>query len=133
MFLDKYILPVLGDTLLTDVTPAMISKLLIDFQKSGKAHASAVKLYNILNGIFQMAFMDDSIPVNPMLKVKRPAPRKDEATKEESEKALTAKELARVLSCVEHEPLKWQTYINLAADSGARRGELCGLQWQDID
>ena len=133
MFLDRHILPVLGDLLLTDVTPAMISKLLIDFQKAGYAHASAVKAYGIINGIFQMAFMDDSIPVNPMLKVKRPAPRKDEAPKAESEKALTAKELARVLACVEHEPLRWQAYINLAADSGGRRGELCGLQWQDID
>ena len=71
--------------------------------------------------------------MNPMLKVKRPAPRKGEQPKEESDKALTVQELARVLSCVAQEPLKWQAYINLAADSGARRGELCGLQWSDID
>ena len=31
------------------------------------------------------------------------------------------------------EPLKWRTYINLAADCGARRGELCALQWEDVD
>ena len=133
MFLEKHILPVIGDKLLVEVTPAMISKLLLDFQKAGYAHATSVKLYNILNGIFDMAFLDDSIPVNPMLKVKRPAPRKDEAPKEEADKALTVKELSRVLSCLTQEPLKWQAYINLAADTGARRGELCGLQWQDID
>ena len=34
MFLDKHILPVLGDTLLVEITPAMITKLLLDFQKS---------------------------------------------------------------------------------------------------
>ena len=133
MFLDKHILPVLGDTLLTGVTPAMIHKLLLEFQKAGYAHASAVKVYNILNGIFEMAFLDDSIPMNPMLKVKRPTPRKDEPMKAESDKALTAKELAQVLEYVAQEPLKWQVYINLAADTGARRGELCGLQWDDID
>lgn len=133
MFLDRYILPVIGDMLLVDVTPAILQKLLLDFQRTGKAHATAVKLYNVLNGLFSMAFMDDSIPLSPMLKVKRPAPRKDEAQKEESAKALTVQELASVLSCVAQEPLKWQAYINLAADSGARRGELCGLQWQDID
>lgn len=133
MFLDRHILPVLGDILLSDVTPAMISKLLLDFQKAGYSHATAVKLYNILNGVFEMAFLDESIPINPLSRVKRPAPRKDEAPKEESEKALTAKELNRVLSCVSQEPLKWQSYINLAADSGARRGELCGLWWSDID
>lgn len=133
MFLDKYILPMIGDTLLTEVTPAMITKLLIDFQKAGYAHASAVKLYNILNGLFDMAFMDDSIPLSPMMKVKRPAPRKDEHTAEETDKALTVEQLRSVLSSVAEEPAKWQAYINLAADSGARRGELCGLQWQDID
>ena len=133
MFLDKYVFPVIGDMLLVDVTPAVIQKLLVDFQKAGYSHATAVKLYNILRGLFDMAFMDDSIPLSPMLKVKRPAPRKDEAPKEESDKALTAQELSRVLSCVAQEPLKWQAYINLAADSGGRRGELCGLQWQDID
>ena len=132
MFLDKHIYPVLGDTLLTDVTPAMISKLLVDFQKAGYAHASTIKLYNILNGVFEMAFLDDSIPMNPLLKVKRPVPRKGEQAQEET-KALTAKELAHVLSCVKNEPLKWRAYINLAADSGARRGELCGLWWSDID
>lgn len=133
MFLDRHILPVIGDMLLVDVTPAVIQKLLIDYQKAGYAHASAVKLYNILRGLFDMAFSDESIPISPMLKVKRPAPRKDEAPKAESDKALTAKELKTVLSCVAQEPLKWQAYINLAADSGGRRGELCGLQWQDID
>lgn len=132
MFLDKYILPVIGDTLLTDVTPAMITKLLIDFQRQGYAHATAIKLYNILNGVFEMAFLDDSISGTPMLRVKRPAPRKEE-TQDETEKALTVEQLRSVLSSVACEPLKWQAYINLAADSGARRGELCGLQWRDID
>ena len=133
MFLDKHILPVLRDVLLLEVSPAMISKLLIDFQRAGYAHATTVKLYNILNGIFEMAFLDDSIPMNPMLKVKRPAPRKDEQPKEESDKAYTVQELAYILSCAAQEPLQWQTYISLSADTGLRRGECCGLQWSDID
>ena len=133
MFLDKHIFPVLGDVLLTEVTPAMLQKLLVDFQRAGYAHATAVKLYNILNGIFEMAFLDDSIPLNPMLKVKRPTPRKGEQSKEESDKAYTVQELAYILSCAAQEPLQWQTYISLAADTGLRRGECCGLQWGDID
>lgn len=133
MFLDKHIFPILGDNLLTDITPAMVTKLLVDFQKAGYSHATTVKLYNILNGVFEMAFLDDSIPMNPMLKVKRPVAGKHETTKEESGKALTVEQLRYVLSCVAQEPLKWRVYLNLAADSGARRGELCGLQWGDID
>ena len=133
MFLDKHIFPALGDVLLTEVSPAIIAKLLVDFQRAGYAHATAVKLYNILNGVFEMAFLDDSIPANPMLKVKRPAPRKGEQPKEEADKAYTVEELHYIFSCAAQEPLQWQTYISLAADTGLRRGELCGLQWADID
>ena len=133
MYFDKHILPAIGDLLLVDITPAILQKLIIEYQRAGYKHASAVKLYNILNGLFDMAFMDDSIPLSPMLKVKRPAQRKDEALSDDKKKALTAQELSAVLACVTQEPLKWQAYINLAADTGARRGELCALQWQDID
>lgn len=133
MFLDRHILPVLGNTLLTETTPAMLTKLLVDFQRTGKSHATCVKLYNILNGLFQMAFLDDSIQINPMLKVKRPVPRKDEAAVDEAEKAYTVDEMRRILKCLKEEPLKWRTYITLMADTGIRRGEACGLNWSDVD
>lgn len=131
MFLDKHIYPVLGEVLLVEVSSAMLTKLLLDFQRRGYAHASCVKLYNILNGLFEMAFMDDSIPMNPMLKVKRPRQSKEEKTDEG--KAYSLEELRHILSCADNEPLLWRTYIYLAADTGARRGELCGLQWADLD
>lgn len=132
-FLNKHILPYLGDQLLVEITPAMISNRLLEYQKGDAAHASAVKLYNILNGIFSMAFMDDSIKINPMLKVRRPAPRKDEKHVHAFDKALTEDGLNYVLSCVKQEPLKWQAYIELMRDTWCRRGEICGLEWNDID
>lgn len=132
-FLDRHILPVLGDLPMADISPAMLTKLLLEFQKSGKAHSSAVKLFNILNGLFKMAFLDGSININPMLRVSRPKPRKDEHPQEECDKAYTVQQLRHILKCLESEPLKWQAYINLVADTGMRRGEACGLQWTDID
>ena len=153
-YLDNQIYPAIGDCLLTDVTPAMLTGILLDYQKKGFAHSSCIKLYNILKGLFEMAFLDDSVPISPMLKVKRPGQKKEAVKKPESEKALTAEEAHYVLSCVEAEykaalnnveqgndvhrsvlysALLWLVYINLSADSGARRGEMCALQWDDID
>ena len=131
--IDVHILPALGDFLMADITPAMVTKLLLDFQKSGHAHASAVKLYNILNGIFKMAYKDDTVKVNPMLKVDRPTPRKEETAQDESDKAYTVQQLRYILRCLENESLKWRAYINLVADTGIRRGEACALEWSDID
>lgn len=130
--LDNNILPVLGDVLIRDITPSMIEKLLLNYRKD-HAHGSAVKVYNVLNGIFKMAARDDTVSFNPMLKVERPAQKKDEKAVTEADKAYTAEELSYILQCLEKESLQWQAYVRLAADSGMRRGELGGLRWSDVD
>ncbi len=91
-----------------------------------------VKLYTVLKSIFKMAYMADIVEKNPMDKVERPKPRKDEVIKAENI-AFTAKEICDIFNCLDHEPMKWQLYIRLMADTGIRRGECCGLQWDDFD
>ena len=131
--LDLNVYPYIGNVLMTDVTTAMCDSVITKYQSKGYAHSSVVKLYTVMCGLFDMAFMNDSIPISPMLKVKRPEPRDDEVPQEESEKAYTESELNYILDCVAQEPLKWQTYVCVMADMGLRRGECCGLQWEDID
>lgn len=78
-----------------------------------------------------MAYMSDTITRNPMDKVERPRPRKDE--KQADMDAYTADELRHILECLSHEPLKWQACVRLLIDTGIRRGECCGLQWEHVD
>ncbi|MEJ5965945.1 tyrosine-type recombinase/integrase [Flavonifractor porci] len=130
--LDKWIYPALGELKLPDITPANITALLLSMQAQGKAHATVVKCYTILNSLFKMAFLADTIPKNPMHKVERPKPRKDEARHDEVE-AYTVEEVRHILSCLDKEPLKWRVLVRLLIDTGIRRGECCGLQWKDID
>lgn len=130
--IDRDILPLLGDMKLQDITSRQITALLSQYQASGKAISSCVKLYTVLQGIFKMAFLDDTISTNPMLKVQRPKPRKEETISTEPE-CFTIDEIQRILSCLENEPLKWQCYVRFLVDTGCRRGECCGLQWKDID
>ncbi len=131
--LDNHIYPAIGDKYLVDVTPVMIKKIIVDFQLAGKSISSTRTLYVVLNQLFTMAFRDDSIPISPMLKVDKPKQKKDIVKKSEVSKSYSAAELNFILECLENEPLKWQTFINLAADTGCRRGELVALQWSDID
>jgi integrase len=79
-----------------------------------------------------MAYMNDVIEKNPMDKVIRPKPRKDEIKNNEIE-AYTATEVAHIMDCLASEPLKWQAIIRLLIDTGIRRGECCGLQWYCVD
>lgn len=133
MYLDKHINPFIGDLLLVDVTPPVIKKLILDFQKKGYSHASTIKLYNILSGIFDMAFEDGAIPVSPMLRIKRPVQGKTDTAIDDSEKALTEEQLKTLLKHMDSESLKWKVYVYLSADTWMRRGEMCALRWSDID
>lgn len=130
--LEKWVYPALGDLKLPDITPANISALLLSMQAQGKAHATVVKCYTILNSLFKMAFLSDTIPKNPMHKVERPKPRKDESRHDEVE-AYTVDEVRHILTCLDKEPLKWRVLVRLLIDTGIRRGECCGLQWKDVD
>lgn len=77
-YLDNKIYPALGDIKLPEITPAQITALLLEIQTQGKAHGTVIKIYTILHSFFKMAYLGDMIDHNPMDKVERPKPRKDE-------------------------------------------------------
>lgn len=130
--LDNWIYPALGDFKLPDITPAQIDALLTSMQEKGKAHGTVIKIYTILKGLFKRAYKADVIDRNPMDKVDRPEPRKDEVKKDEAE-SYTVAEVRHILASLEKEPLQWRALVRLLIDTGIRRGECCGLHWKDVD
>lgn len=131
-YLDKKIYPALGDLKLPEITPAQITALLLDIQAEGKAHSTVIKVYTILRSFFKMAYLGDMIDRNPMDKVERPKPRKDEV-KASGPLAYTPSEVQKIVAGLEREPLKWRALVHLLIDTGIRRGECCALQWKNID
>lgn len=131
-YLDKRIYPALGEIKLPEITPAQISALLLDIQSEGKAQATVMKVYTILHSFFKMAYLGDMIDRNPMDKVERPKPRKDEV-KADGLLAYTPAEVQKIITSLEQEPLKWRTLVHLLIDTGIRRGECCALQWKHIN
>ncbi|MBM6897765.1 site-specific integrase [Pseudoflavonifractor capillosus] len=131
-YLDKKIYPALGDLKLPEITPAQITALLLSIQAEGKAHSTVIKVYTILHSFFKMAYQGDMIDRNPMDKVERPKPRKDEIKTNDS-MAYTPAEVQKIFASLEEESLKWRTLVHLLIDTGIRRGECCALQWKNID
>ena len=64
---------------------------------------------------------------NPAKRVKAPKAPRLEA------KFLDEVQTAHLLECLQSEPIKYQTMVKLLLYSGMRRGELCGLEWHDIN
>lgn len=131
-YLNKHIYPALGHLKMPDISPADITAFLLSLQAAGLAHSTVIKGYAILRSLFKMAYMADVVDRNPMDKVERPRPRKDEIKASEPE-AFTVDELRYILNCLEQEPLRWRALIRLLVDTGIRRGECCGLQWDCVD
>jgi len=130
---------VFGEMKLEDIDYLMVKKYITDLQtgkRKGKskkplAHGTVVSYYTVLHTLFQSAVENDVIPINPMQRMKKPKPRKDDKTKEQ--KALSISEVNYIIECADKEPLKWRAMIRFMIDSGCRRGEVAGLKWEHID
>lgn len=125
-----YIFPALGDKKLEEITPKEIKELITGMQAE-YSHQTVIHVFSTLTGIFKSAMLDDTISTNPMEKVRRPQMKKED--KKEGPEAYTKEEAAYILQCLESEPLRWQAFTRLMLDTGMRRGECCGLKWDDID
>ena len=64
---------------------------------------------------------------NPAWRTYRYAGRKTE------KKITDVETLGKIISALEDESIKYETYFKLVIATGMRRGECCALQWSDID
>ena len=83
--------------------------------------------YRLVSTILSQAVYWQVIPSNPATRVKPPKVARVEA------KYLDEKQAVELLQLLENEPIMHRTMIKLFIFSGLRRGELCGLEWKDID
>ena len=83
--------------------------------------------HRLISTVLAQAEKEMLIQYNP---ARRATPPKIERSEVES---FQPEELARILECLEHEPIKWRTITHLLIITGCRRGEVMGLRWGAID
>ena len=130
--LDNWIYPAIGDTKFPHIKPVHIEMLFTSMQKKKLANSTIIKIYTILSSIMRKAYRTGVIESNPMDRVERPKPRKEERKKKTPD-TCSIEEVQRIWSCLGNEPLMWRALIHLLIDTGMRRGECCGLMWKNID
>ena len=90
--------------------------------------------FNTLRNIMNFAELVDYIDVNPIRKLRKSdIPSKVKPELEAGEDFLTPEQAADFLKAINEAQIEHRTMIATLIYTGVRRGELCGLQWGDID
>lgn len=140
--IDGYIIPALGHLKLKDIKTAHVQayiQQLVALPKATRAGerngsetialATVRRYLTVLQSIFKHAVKLGIIPETPAKAEKLTLP-KAQAPKIE---IFSKSEAAEMLAYLENEPLEFQTLIQLAIFTGARRGELVALKFSDVD
>lgn len=147
LHVDKYIVPRIGAERLQQLTPGMVAQLYTVLQKQGGHDRRKLKegekpkvvpltattvrrVRATLHKALAMAVEQRLIPYNPADAVRPPKVEHDSDDAGEM-KVWTRKELDTFLASCATDRLfpMWR----LAAWTGMRRGEVCGLAWRDVD
>jgi integrase len=119
--------PTIGTVMIDKLDPVEVDRLYGHLAKSGLAPLSVRKSHAILSAAFNQAMKWGWVDRNPIARTSPPTIRGREIHPP------TPAELRRLLdACAETHP-DLGSLIYVAATTGARRGELCGLRWSDID
>lgn len=87
-----------------------------------------IDLYlTFISDIMNYAVKLDMITTNPCTRVTSPPNRKKEI------ECYSLEEASRFFELLEHENWQYRMFFTLAVYTGARKGELCGLEWKDFD
>lgn len=136
--LSYHLLPYFKNKRIRSITTIDVNIFFDSLAKEGLAVKTKRNIRNVLNGIMVLAVQENVIGFNPLTKI--PVFRE---TKKENRRALTGGEVRQLLHALDAYYEKKKNYKNvnmliypyvyLAIYTGARRGELCALTWDDID
>ena len=132
-----YIKRYLGDTQIRKVSTADIQNMYNQLSKNGRLKqnnngdytlaASTVRhIHMVLHEALDAAVSEKMIAKNPTQGTVIPKNRKTEM------RVLNEDQLNRFMDTIEKDPL-WYDFFYTEITTGLRRGEICGLRWDDLD
>jgi integrase len=124
-YIRRDILPVIGDLEIEKIRPGHVRAVLTRMPLRGLAESTVTQVRGILSSALRQAMEDGRIATNPVASVKRPkTPREEVHWPEPAQVAALLKASRGSI---------WEPAILLAATTGARRSEVLGIFWEDVD
>ena len=131
--IDRF-LPYLGGYKLVDLRPEHFRKLYAELRKQTSQNTgmplseyTVEGVHACLCGILSDAMEGGFLNHNPAWRTYKYSGKKKEKVIADEET------LQKLIEALENESIKYETYFKLIIATGMRRGECCGLKWEDID
>jgi integrase len=136
-YADCYIKPHLGEKQISRITPVDVQNMYQELKEHGRIHehpqlghqlsdSMIHSIHAMLFGAMKAAERERVIFKNPLERV--PVPKVTPKPKQ----ILNDEQLERFLDEIKKDPV-WHDFFYTELTTGLRRGEICGLQWQDFD
>jgi integrase len=122
--LGLHILPALGELRIREIVPLHIENLIQAKLASGLRSKTVSNILVLMQGIFSVAEDNDLISRSPVRNKHKPNVQKREKP------IWTSKQVRMIIETV---PFAYRALFAVAALTGARLGEILGLQWKQID
>ena len=137
MYAEQYIKPRLGNKKMNSVTAADIQRMYTKLKKEGRVREHSVhgralssgtvrRIHTMLHRAMADAVRAHIIPRNPAEGLT--LPKADTPAKH----VLTDREMDKFMEVIKADPI-WHDFFYTELTTGLRRGEICGLQWQDFN
>lgn len=136
-YINNHIKPILGDKQIGKVTAQHVQQMYSQLLENGRVHRYIDKgpglhpmTVRALHSMFRQT-MDEAvkariIPTNPTDGIDPPK------REDSSARVLDGQQLSCFMQAIAQEPL-WNDFFYTEVTTGLRRGEICGLQWEDFD
>ena len=136
-YADAYVRPYLGDKKISAILTRDMQQLYVKLLKEGRVTESKTKgkslsgstvraVHMMMHKCFEMAVEQHIIVKNPTDGTTIPALNSTER------KVYNEEQLKKFLKIIENEPW-WRDFFYLECMTGLRKGEICGLRWEDLN
>lgn len=123
----QHLIPKLGKILLQKLKPSDIQAYYNKSKLSGK---TLEQHHAILHQALQVAFINEQILKNNPAEL---VPEKPKGRNGTEMKVWTEEEVKKFLTAAKEEGIRCEAFYSTAIETGMRKGEICGLKWDDID